>query len=301
MINIIRTDAVNPDFIYLVRLLNADLSIRDGEDHGFYMQYNKLESIKYVLVADENGEAVGCGAIREYAPGIMEVKRMFTHPDHRSKGIARKILSELEDWTRELKYEKCILETGIKQPEAIQVYQRSGYAITENYGQYKGVVNSVCFEKILQLLFFTVLFSCWGCQPPKENKVVPVIDSTTLTKPLPATDPMDSLAFFGNKYPAEVNLLNYDPLVLRLKKLVSDYWFEFLKSHAQVEEPIKIEKNIFLSAFCEAHNCGATNAIIVFDLLKKKLSVGIRENGRAKTWTEEATMPEQIQYWLNKP
>ncbi len=301
MINIVRTDAGNPDFISLVRLLNADLAIRDGEDHGFYMQYNKLDSIKHVLVAYENGVVVGCGAIKEYAPGIMEVKRMFTHPDHRSKGVARKILSELEDWTRELKYKKCILETGIKQPEAIHLYQRSGYAISENYGQYKGVVNSVCFEKILQLFFFAVLFSCWGCQSPNENKVVPIKDSTTLTKPLPAPDPMDSLAFFGDKYPAEVKLLNYDPLVLRIKKLVSDYWFDFLKSHAQVEEPKKLDKNIFSSYFCEAHNCGATNTIIVYDLQQKKLSVGIRENGVAKTWTEESSIPGQIKQWLNQP
>ena len=149
MINLVRTDAGNPDFISLVRLLNADLAIRDGEDHGFYMQYNKLDSIKHVLVGYDNHNPVGCGAIKEYAPGIMEVKRMFTHPDHRSKGIASKILSELESWARELGYEKCILETGIKQPEAIHVYKRSGYSITENYGQYAGVLNSLCFEKKL--------------------------------------------------------------------------------------------------------------------------------------------------------
>ena len=147
MINTVRTDAGNPDFISLVHLLNADLAIRDGEDHGFYMQYNKLETIKHVLVAYENSEAVGCGAIKKYGPRIMEIKRMFTHPDHRSKGIASKILSELESWARELEYEKCILETGIKQPEAIRVYKRSGYSIIENYGQYAGVLNSVCFEK----------------------------------------------------------------------------------------------------------------------------------------------------------
>ena len=149
MIELIRTNSVNPDFISLVRLLDADLAIRDGEDHGFYSQFNKVDSIKYVLVAYENGEAVGCGAIKEYSSFDMEVKRMFTHPDHRSKGIATKILTDLEGWARELGFKKCILETGIKQPEAIHVYHRCGYAIIENYGQYAGIANSVCFEKNL--------------------------------------------------------------------------------------------------------------------------------------------------------
>ncbi|MGB5499367.1 MAG: GNAT family N-acetyltransferase, partial [Maribacter sp.] len=52
----------------------------------------------------------------------------------------------------ELSYEKCVLETGKRQPEAIQLYTKSGYKIIPNYGQYKGIANSICFEKILKLL-----------------------------------------------------------------------------------------------------------------------------------------------------
>jgi hypothetical protein len=56
----------------------------------------------------------------------------------------------LEKWTAELSYGKCILETGIKQPEAIGLYKKSGYTVIPNYGQYAGIENSVCFEKQLQ-------------------------------------------------------------------------------------------------------------------------------------------------------
>jgi len=146
---IIRTNSDNTDFIALVKLLDADLAIRDGEDHAFYAQYNKTGKIKYVVVGYEDNKPIACGAIREFTPQIMEVKRMYTLPEHRGKGIAQKLLFELEKWAKELSYTKCILETGKKQPEAIQLYKKSGYRIIPNYGQYAGIDNSVCFEKEL--------------------------------------------------------------------------------------------------------------------------------------------------------
>lgn len=149
MLRLIRTDSSNSDFINLVRLLDAELAIRDGDQHDFYHQFNKIDMIKYAIVAYENNEPVGCGAIKEFAPDAMEVKRMYTVPAFRGKGLASKILTELETWAAELLYQKCILETGKKQPEAISLYKRSGYDIIPNYGQYAGVENSVCFEKIL--------------------------------------------------------------------------------------------------------------------------------------------------------
>ena len=147
MITLTRTNSEHPDFIRLVHLLDADLAVRDGDEHAFYAQFNKIARIKYVVVAYDGGHAVGCGAIKEYAPGIMEVKRMFTSPERRGKGIAGKVLAELESWAAELSNEKCILETGIKQTEAIRLYQKNGYTIIPNYGQYAGVENSVCFKK----------------------------------------------------------------------------------------------------------------------------------------------------------
>jgi len=146
---IIRTNSENTDFIGLVKLLDADLAIRDGKDHSFYAQYNKIDKIKHVVVAYENDKAIACGAIKEFAPELMEVKRMYTLPENRGKGIAQKLLTELERWAKELSYAKCILETGKKQPEAIQLYKKSGYTIIPNYGQYAGIENSVCFEKEL--------------------------------------------------------------------------------------------------------------------------------------------------------
>ena len=147
MIKIIRTGADNPDFIKLVKELDTELALRDGREHAFYNQFNKIDQIKFAVVAYENNQPVGCGAIKEYDPDTMEIKRMYTSPASRGKGIATKVLTELERWAAERAFKKCLLETGKKQPEAIALYKKNGYHLVPNYGQYAGMENSVCFEK----------------------------------------------------------------------------------------------------------------------------------------------------------
>lgn len=150
MPTLLRTESDHPDFVQLVKQLDATLAIIDGEDHAFYHQFNKIDKIKHAVVAYQEGLPVACGAIKPYTADTMEVKRMFTAIEHRGKGIAGTVLSELENWAHELGYQKCVLETGIRQPDAIALYKKKGYASIPNYGQYVGIENSVCFEKILK-------------------------------------------------------------------------------------------------------------------------------------------------------
>jgi putative acetyltransferase len=150
MIRLTRTDSDNKDFITLVKLLDAELAELDGDEHVFYAQLNKTDKIKTVIVAYENDRPISCGAIREYSPTITEVKRMYTLPENRGKGIATKVLIELEKWATELSYQKCILETGWRQPDAVRLYEKNGYKRIPNYGKYAGIENSVCFEKRCQ-------------------------------------------------------------------------------------------------------------------------------------------------------
>lgn len=128
-------------------MLDAELAVRDGEEYAFYSQFNKIDSLQEVVVAYEDGLAVGCGALRGFAEGTAEVKRMFVRLENRSRGIAGKILNELESWARELNFDACVLETGYKQPEAIALYTRAGYKVIPNYGHYINVENSVCMRK----------------------------------------------------------------------------------------------------------------------------------------------------------
>lgn len=150
MIKVVRTDSDHPDFISLVKNLDADLAAQDGNEHAFYAQFNKIDKIKYVVIAYENDQPRGSGAIKEYSPNTLEIKRMYTAPGSRKKGIVTRLLAELEKWAAELYCEKCILETGRRQPEAIALYKNNGYKVIPNYGQYTGIENSVCFEKELK-------------------------------------------------------------------------------------------------------------------------------------------------------
>ena len=97
----------------------------------------------------KNKQPIACGAIKEFDSKNMEIKRMYTLPEYRGKGIATQILLELEKWATELCYVRCVLETGKRQPEAIALYKKNGYHEIPNYGQYIGIENSVCFEKQL--------------------------------------------------------------------------------------------------------------------------------------------------------
>ncbi len=145
--NLNRTDSSDKDFQQLVVMLDADLKIRDGEDHDFYDQFNKITHIRNAVVAYLDGVPVGCGAFKEYDSDTVEIKRMYVVPGYRGKGIAQTILRELEKWAVESGYSNCILETGKKQPEAIRLYEGSGYQRIPNFGQYENIENSVCMLK----------------------------------------------------------------------------------------------------------------------------------------------------------
>jgi GNAT superfamily N-acetyltransferase len=151
MIEIVRTDSTHPDFVDLVSLLDADLHVRDGDDHSFYAQFNKIAALSHVLVAYYNTLPVGCGAVKLYTTETGEVKRMFVVPEFRGLGIASRVLQELERWAAELNFKHLILETGKAQPEAISLYAKSGYRQIPNYGQYENIENSVCMTKAIKL------------------------------------------------------------------------------------------------------------------------------------------------------
>jgi len=150
MITLKRTTSSATDFQNLVVLLDIDLKIKDGEEHDFYAQFDKLDNIKNVVVCYQESVAIGCGAFKEFDTKTVEIKRMFVHPDFRGKGVASAVLKELEIWAEETNYTACVLETGKNNPEAIGLYHKSGYVIIPNYDQYENVDNSVCLKKFIR-------------------------------------------------------------------------------------------------------------------------------------------------------
>jgi GNAT superfamily N-acetyltransferase len=101
------------------------------------------------VVAWADSTAVGCGGLRGYEPAVGEVKRMYVSPAHRGQGIARAVLVAIETRARDLGYDRLVLETGLRQPEAMGLYLSAGYTDLEPYGFYRTSPLSRCFEKWL--------------------------------------------------------------------------------------------------------------------------------------------------------
>lgn len=148
MITLKRTTSEDKDFEKLTKLFDEYLVEIDGDEKDFFAQFNQIY-IKNVVVCYENEVAVGCGAFKEYEPSIAEIKRMFVKPEYRGKGIASTILFELEKWAKEEKYKKSILETSFKLVNAIELYKKFGFELTERYGQYANVESSICMKKTI--------------------------------------------------------------------------------------------------------------------------------------------------------
>jgi len=150
MIQLIKTNSEHPDFINLVKQLDAYLKVTDGNEHDFYNQYNNIDVLNHTVIAYLDDQAIGCGAFKKHDFVSAEIKRMYTKPEYRGQKIAQKILQELEKWANQLGYNNCILETGKRQVEAVKFYKTNNYKVMPNYGQYKNTANSVCFKKELK-------------------------------------------------------------------------------------------------------------------------------------------------------
>jgi putative acetyltransferase len=150
VISLARTNNTNPDFQKLINELDRDLFDRYSTGQLLYTEHNLIEALETVVIAYDERLAVGCGCFKKYEHGKVEIKRMFVRTSHRGTGISKLILSELERWAVELGNKIAVLETGKKQTVAISLYKKFGYFPIKNYGPYKNLPQSICFEKKLK-------------------------------------------------------------------------------------------------------------------------------------------------------
>ena len=99
----------------------------------------------FVVLLDGDRTVAG-GGIRRRESEVCEVKRMWTSPDYRRRGLASTVLAALEDAARRLGYTRVQLETGPSQPEAIALYGHLGYRMIPPFGPYQ---QAVAFERDL--------------------------------------------------------------------------------------------------------------------------------------------------------
>ena len=149
MIRTKRTNSNDKDFPGLVRELDKDLRSRYGAEQEEFDKFNKIENLETVIIAYTGNEAVGCGCFKKFDTDSVEVKRMFVATNHQRKGIGAAILNELEKWAAETGHRSILLETGTRQPEAIQLYKKLGYQVIPNFDPYIGNILSICMKKEL--------------------------------------------------------------------------------------------------------------------------------------------------------
>ncbi|MEM9369095.1 MAG: GNAT family N-acetyltransferase [Planctomycetota bacterium] len=136
----------------LMELLSAELAQRYGSHHDGSGDFTASE-------ADGKGSAflmgwlqdapVACGAVRRLEADVAELKRMFVTPECRGKGLSKRMLNRLELEAGRLGYRTLRLETGVLQPEAISLYETTGFQRIPCYGKYAAYARSVCYEKAL--------------------------------------------------------------------------------------------------------------------------------------------------------
>lgn len=148
-LEVLVTDKEDADFIYLIKLLDEDLHERYGELQKQYDKHNTVDFINDVVVIYKDNVPVACGAFKEYDSCSVEMKRIFVMKEHRQQGLAKMLMNKLEKIAASKNYKYAVLETGVKQQEAIGLYKKYGYEVIENYGVYAGDDNSVCMRKTL--------------------------------------------------------------------------------------------------------------------------------------------------------
>lgn len=116
--------------------------------HGLHLE-DVLDPGLVFVVARLDTQPIGCGALRRIEPTVGEIKRMYIVPAFRGRGFSRQILTFLEETARAQGYSTLRLEIGMKQPEAVDLYQSAGYKQIPCYGEYINNPQSICFEKQL--------------------------------------------------------------------------------------------------------------------------------------------------------
>ena len=149
-LTISRADIHSPDSLALISELNAELSATYPEPGATHFRLDADEVAEgrgAFLVASRSGRPVGCGAVRRIDPQTGELKRMYVRREHRGRGVGRALLAALEAEARALGLRRLVLETGVRQNEAIALYRRCGFTGIPAFAEYALSPLSLCMAK----------------------------------------------------------------------------------------------------------------------------------------------------------
>jgi len=162
-------------------------------------------------------------------------------------------------------------------------------------------------KQVLSGTFITSLFlmlcALVACKQPAHNAEQAAIAQATdslSAMPQPTANALAFLNTYDKKYPHDISLLDNDTLIPRLSKLIGPE-YSYLKNIWQVETPIEVNKGMFYAWGMQAHSGGDPSAVLMADINKNVLYVGIRKNGEEKIYTEDSSKaPQRLLDWANE-
>lgn len=148
MIKVENVTITNPDLLGLIKELNDFFNEEWGiEVAQGYQNHHNLAEMVCAVVAYKEEEAVGCGCWKLLDEQTPEIKRMYVKPTSRGTGVSSEIIKSLEKDMIEKGYQQAVLETGKDMQGAIGFYEKHGYRIIPNYGEFIGDELCVCMKK----------------------------------------------------------------------------------------------------------------------------------------------------------
>ena len=147
-----RCDIRTPAALGLIAALNAELAGRYPEEGATHVRLDPDEVVEgrgAFLVASRAGLPIGCGGVRRIDEQQAEIKRMFVRFEERGQGVGRALPFALEVEARQFGVSRLVLETGIRQAEALALYERAGSSRIAPFGEYAGSPPSVCMAKAI--------------------------------------------------------------------------------------------------------------------------------------------------------
>jgi len=138
----------DPTSLALIAELDAELGRQTPREHmhGLHAGEEHDPRLRFFVV-EEQGESIGCGALRVLEPGVAELKRMFVRRPFRGRGFGRQLLEQLERRAQDAGIHTLRLETGWMLEDALALYRAAGYTEIPLYGEYIGSPYSLCMEK----------------------------------------------------------------------------------------------------------------------------------------------------------
>ncbi len=148
------TNEKDERFIELVKELDNEYFQIHGDIVRKYDEYNDLDDPHIVILALNWGKPIACASFRLFDKDTIEIKRVYVKRRYRRKGIAYKLVKQLEKLAIEENFRYSVIETGKDNTAAISLYKKMGYETIDNFGFFEGDDLCICMKKEFKSLIF---------------------------------------------------------------------------------------------------------------------------------------------------